>query len=95
MEIVELLAEFVSRFDEELSDMQQSKLANTAQHLQLQLHVDSEKEKLRTGYDCPDLRQKKVLRQLREWDGKPTGLPAFVMAKFKNKPVEEKMDVAE
>lgn len=95
MEIVELLVKFVDRFDDELADMKEGRLANTAQHLQLQLHVDSEKEKLRTGYDCPDLRQKKVLRQLREWDGKPNGLPAFAMGKFKNKPVDQKMDEGE
>lgn len=84
-EIVELITRFVERFERELEEIEEIK-GNSNHSIELRLHVKSELEKLRTGYSCPDLRQKKVLARLRDWDRSVDGIPGFTMAVFKSKP---------
>lgn len=83
-EIVELLRVYVKRFDDELEDLEKDG-KKTMQEMQLKLQVQQEKEKLQTGYEVPDLRIKKVVTLLREWDGENTGIEMFKLAKFKFK----------
>jgi len=95
LDVVELLTRFINRFDDELQDLERDpQPANSNHALELKLHLASEQEKLRTGYSCPDLRQKKVVTRLREWDPQNVKeLPGFVMYKFKSKSAAEAMEV--
>lgn len=66
-EISDLLTEWAHRFDDELAELRSGGTRKTREH-EVQLAVDAELQKLRTGYVCPDLRQNRVVRMLREWD---------------------------
>jgi|JI10StandDraft_1071094.scaffolds.fasta_scaffold3983245_1 hypothetical protein len=54
-----MLAEWASRFDEELTDLRESEKKKTRE-LEVELLVEEERQKLRTGYNAPDLRMNKV-----------------------------------
>ena len=58
-EVTEMLAEWSSRYDDELSDLRESEKKKTRE-LEVELLVEEEKQKLRTGYVAPDLRMNKV-----------------------------------
>lgn len=78
-----------NRWQDELRDLTETR-NNRA--IELKLHIDAELEKLRTGYACPDLRQKKVVTKLREWDRSVSAVPGFIMYPFKTK-AGEAMDI--
>ena len=83
-EICTILSHWVSRYDEELEDLQAAGRNRVNRELQLKILIQEEKQKLKTGYEAPDLRQNKVVRALREWDGEANGVHRFVMYKFKD-----------
>lgn len=84
-EIVSLLTRFVSRVEEDLMDAEQGPNGGGNRALELRMLLDAEREKLATGYQCPDLRQKKTLRAVREWDRSPDTAQAIATATFKHK----------
>jgi hypothetical protein len=57
-EVVEMLTEWAARYDDELSDLKASEKKKTREH-EVEMLVEQEKQKLKTGYACPDLRVNK------------------------------------
>lgn len=84
-EVLEELRLWCARFDDELADLAADDRKRTRE-LELRMMRDEELQKLRTGYPCPDLRIKKVVQQLRDWDGGWDG-----MERFKDVPFREKV----
>jgi hypothetical protein len=62
-EVVSMLSEWTSRFDEELLDLQESEKKKTREH-EVGLMIEEEKQRLRTGYETPDLRMNKVQKRI-------------------------------
>ncbi len=58
-EVVDMLAEWASRYDDELADLRESEKKKTRE-LEVELLVEEERQKIRTGYSAPDLRMNKV-----------------------------------
>ena len=83
-EITSLLEQWAHRFDDELADLEQASKRITREH-EMKMLVTEEMQKLRTGYSCPDLRMKKVVTLLREWDENYDGLARFKTDSFKLK----------
>lgn len=59
-----MLAEWASRYNDELNDLRASEKKKTRE-LEVQMLVEEEQQKLRTGYQAPDLRMNKVEAELR------------------------------
>ncbi len=53
-----MLSRWAARYDDELEDLRASEKKKTRE-LEVELLVEEERQKLKTGYPCPDLRVNK------------------------------------
>eukprot|EP01091_Cochliopodium_minus_P018374 TRINITY_DN7436_c0_g1_i1.p1 TRINITY_DN7436_c0_g1~~TRINITY_DN7436_c0_g1_i1.p1 ORF type:complete len:173 (+),score=51.58 TRINITY_DN7436_c0_g1_i1:39-557(+) len=82
---VEWIKEYLSRFDLEIEELEQSKDKKVNRLRDLTLKREEEAELFRTiGYEMPDVRNKRNCRGLRDWVDSPNNIQQIEMFAFKD-----------
>ena len=77
MEEIKIFIEsYLSRFDEELSTLRLDRRPGrppTTRQQKLEQQLETDKQLYQTGFRVPDIRDKKTVENLRNWNGSPGG----------------------